>query len=633
MQIWMTRIWRGNFRGKRKQADRPRIYFLVLLMSLPVLLAYVIYGNPVKAVAPVVVNAQTVSGITGVYEKHIQGNYEIGLQKTVQNGETIQWIFHIKNISGQDQSVNVTRMYRFDHAGDRMGDRISFVIPAMKNGEEQTITAEQKDAVDPEKVYEYTFSYENEKIWSYEEKKNNPYLFLSNQWSPIEGTYLEAINTTNNQSCWMLNICPQLYRAKTYGSFQVSLQKIDREDESVECRFQVKNTGNTVTGKRYLNLFFYNYKRDKCAQRLAIPVLKMKKGETREFCVPLTGMGGLYAFDYTAYFEMSQNTDIAAAKRTGAMEYLDGYIALVTPALYRQTDIGMNSSFCNTVLLYDQYNKKMRIVYFRKYDLLEDEKNRVEKLYFFDSKGHMVTEFSMDDRDFAFDSVAWNANYTMEQLEGISYYGFSMDAKPPVTHVEAGDDIEAEDPGTEADLLRALTTKRNKIKLLWKKEEGRSYQIWRKSGKKGIYKRIKMVNSARGSYIDKNIPEGRVRYYYKVIAPEKDKTEQLLSEAEEVSAAVGWLATPQFSLKKKGNKGKVQIRFSYIEGSEAEVRIRTGGKEKKVIVKRKAFSKKNTCVVSCGKKRTVCYIRVRTWKVIKGKKRAGAFSNMKGIKL
>ena len=125
MQIWMTRIWRGNFRGKRKQADRPRIYFPVLLMSLPVLLAYVIYGNPVKAVAPVVVNAQTVSGITGVYEKHIQGNYEIGLQKTVQNGETIQWIFHIKNISGQDQSVNVTRMYRFDHAGDRMGDRIS----------------------------------------------------------------------------------------------------------------------------------------------------------------------------------------------------------------------------------------------------------------------------------------------------------------------------------------------------------------------------------------------------------------------------------------------------------------------------------------------------------------------------
>ena len=177
----------------------------------------------------------------------------------------------------------------------------------------------------------------------------------------------------------------------------------------------------------------------------------------------------------------------------------------------------------------------------------------------------------------------------------------------------------------------------NKVKLSWKsnpKAEG--YIIFRSLKKKGGYRQIASAKSSSTSYLDQKVSSGKI-YYYKIQAYTMKDAILHTGKSVKIKANVKWYRRPDIQLRLTADKGQkyMQVKWKNAKGTHFEIYLR---KNKKKYVK--VPLRNNKLSAYSGKvrftynwKKTLIYCKIRTYKIVHGKKHYSEYSTQKKIRL
>ncbi|MBQ6843435.1 MAG: fibronectin type III domain-containing protein [Agathobacter sp.] len=174
----------------------------------------------------------------------------------------------------------------------------------------------------------------------------------------------------------------------------------------------------------------------------------------------------------------------------------------------------------------------------------------------------------------------------------------------------------------------------SKVKLTWSKlYDADGYIICRSTSKNGTYKNIKTIKGAsKCTYTDSSVKTGK-KYYYKVRAYKIVAGEKIYSKYSSVKSITAKPATVSISSIKAGSK-KAMVTWkkqSGVSGYEVYMSAKKSSGYKKVKTISKSSIVKYT--KKSLKKGKTYYFKVRSYKVVNGKKVYGSFSKVKSVKI
>ncbi len=167
------------------------------------------------------------------------------------------------------------------------------------------------------------------------------------------------------------------------------------------------------------------------------------------------------------------------------------------------------------------------------------------------------------------------------------------------------------------------------VKVSFAKVSGaKGYDIYRSAKSSSGYKKIKTVT--KNSFTDKSVKAGKT-YYYKVVAKgNKAAYNSLMSKKY---AKITVLAKPKVSLKAV-KKGKVKVSWKKVKSSTGYViyisKSKTKGFKAVKTVKKAAAG---NVTVKAGAKKGRCYVKVRPYKSVNGKRVWGTYSKTLSVKV
>lgn len=177
--------------------------------------------------------------------------------------------------------------------------------------------------------------------------------------------------------------------------------------------------------------------------------------------------------------------------------------------------------------------------------------------------------------------------------------------------------------------VKVKSTAYKTIVLSWNKVSGASgYEIYRADSKKGAYRKIKTItNGDTCTFKNKKLKFNR-KYYYKVRAFKTTETGTEYAADSNILSAKTRLAKPTFK-KKRIAASKWKITWKKVTGA-TDYQIKYSSKKKSgyktVLVKK---GKAASYVISGLKGRKTCYVKMRAYRTVKGKKVYGAWSAVK----
>ena len=184
--------------------------------------------------------------------------------------------------------------------------------------------------------------------------------------------------------------------------------------------------------------------------------------------------------------------------------------------------------------------------------------------------------------------------------------------------------------------IRVQQTSNLKAKLTWKKITADKIAVLRAEKKSGPYRIIKQFSGDKTSYTDKTAKRGKT-YYYKIVAHNGDLQVQLSQKDLTVKKiTVSYLISPVISVKKGNSSGQkyVQIFLQKYEGQYADIYMKAGGRFQKLAMKKRtirAYRKKYRFRYRSGG--VTLYFRVRTYQIVKGRKRISPYSKTVKIEI
>ncbi len=167
------------------------------------------------------------------------------------------------------------------------------------------------------------------------------------------------------------------------------------------------------------------------------------------------------------------------------------------------------------------------------------------------------------------------------------------------------------------------------VKVSFAKVSGaKGYDIYRSAKASSGYKKIKTVT--KNSYTDKSVKAGKT-YYYKIVAKgSKAAYNSLMSKKY---AKITVLAKPKVSAKAL-KKGKVKVSWKKVKSSSGYVvyisKSKTKGYKPVKTVKKAAAG---NVTVKAGAKKGRCYVKVRPYKTVNGKRVLGTYSKTLSVKV
>lgn len=162
-----------------------------------------------------------------------------------------------------------------------------------------------------------------------------------------------------------------------------------------------------------------------------------------------------------------------------------------------------------------------------------------------------------------------------------------------------------------------------KLKLSWNAVTGADkYEIYRSKKKNGSYKKVATVKKT--SYLDKKLTTG-TRYYYKI----KAVTGSVSSDFSAVKGRKPRLKAPQLKVKARAGAAKLTWRkLTYADGYHIYMKTKKNGKFQRIVKLQKSSYRKSGL-----KSGRTYYFRVRGYRVVKGKKYYGFYSDTVKVKV
>ncbi|MCQ4635726.1 hypothetical protein NE619_03210 [Anaerovorax odorimutans] len=172
--------------------------------------------------------------------------------------------------------------------------------------------------------------------------------------------------------------------------------------------------------------------------------------------------------------------------------------------------------------------------------------------------------------------------------------------------------------------VKASTTYKS-VKLSWKAVKGTDgYQVYRATKKNGSYKKVK--TTASKSWTNKNLTTGKT-YYYKVRTYKKENGKTTYGGFSKTVKAVPRTKAPGFKLTAGNNKMKV--KWNKVSGADGYKIYRAKSKNGKYQMVKDSRSRLRTYTSTGLSDHHTYYYKMRSYKVVKGKKVYSAYTNVK----
>lgn len=183
--------------------------------------------------------------------------------------------------------------------------------------------------------------------------------------------------------------------------------------------------------------------------------------------------------------------------------------------------------------------------------------------------------------------------------------------------------------------LRATVTANHAVKLSWKKKsQGISFEIFRCGNKKNSYKKIAEVSS--NVFLDMSVKKGKT-YQYKICSRMVQGRQIKRSRyTYKKGVSIPWYAAPKAVYnKEKSANGKRYLRINLKKycGNHLEIYVAKKGKKYRKVHIKSIKKYRGVFRLSYSKKMGVLYCRLRTYKIVKGKRRYSDYSKRGKIKL
>ena len=190
-----------------------------------------------------------------------------------------------------------------------------------------------------------------------------------------------------------------------------------------------------------------------------------------------------------------------------------------------------------------------------------------------------------------------------------------------------------------AALSMQIEQKSGKVTIRWKKVSGAAgYKVYRSTQSKSKGFRLqKGLQANANAYVDGNVQKGK-KYYYKVSAQIRQKdsaVREVYSKAGEIQIKPGDI--PSFSVTKRraGNIPYLQIKVKRRRKEYAQIYVAVdGGSYKKLVLSNSSIGKlKGVFRIRYREGYHYFQIRLRTYKIVSGKKAYSDFSHPVKVKL
>ncbi|MCI7302871.1 MAG: DUF6273 domain-containing protein [Clostridiales Family XIII bacterium] len=167
----------------------------------------------------------------------------------------------------------------------------------------------------------------------------------------------------------------------------------------------------------------------------------------------------------------------------------------------------------------------------------------------------------------------------------------------------------------------------NSAKVSWKKvKDAAGYQVYR-AAKNGKYKKVKTTKAT--SWTNKKLTTGR-SYYYKVRAYKKQGGKNLYSKFSKRLKAVPRTKAPSYKLT--AGKKKIRISWKKVHGADGYRIYRAKSKNGKYKRIKDSRSKLRRYTSICLTSHHRYYYKVRSYRIVKGKKVYSPYSTVKSVR-
>lgn len=173
-----------------------------------------------------------------------------------------------------------------------------------------------------------------------------------------------------------------------------------------------------------------------------------------------------------------------------------------------------------------------------------------------------------------------------------------------------------------------VTTTYNSARISWKKVSGAAgYQVYRATSQNGKYKKVR--TTAKTSWKNEKLTTGKV-YYYKVRAYKKSGSKTVYGSFSIKTKAVPRTKAPTFKLT--AGKNKIQVSWNKVSGADGYriYRAKSKNGSYKMIKDSRSKLRRYTSVRLTGNHKY--YYKMRSYRVVKGKKVYSEYSGIKSKK-
>ena len=190
-----------------------------------------------------------------------------------------------------------------------------------------------------------------------------------------------------------------------------------------------------------------------------------------------------------------------------------------------------------------------------------------------------------------------------------------------------------------AALSMQIEQKSGRVTIRWKKVSGAAgYKVYRSTQSKSKGFRLqKGLQANENAYVDRNVQKGK-KYYYKVSAQIRQKdfaVREVYSKAGEIQIKQGDI--PSFSVTKRraGNIPYLRIKVQGRKKENAQIYVAVdGGKYKKIVLSNSSIRERNGVFrIRYREGYRYFQIRIRTYKIVSGKKVYSDFSDSVTVRL
>lgn len=172
------------------------------------------------------------------------------------------------------------------------------------------------------------------------------------------------------------------------------------------------------------------------------------------------------------------------------------------------------------------------------------------------------------------------------------------------------------------------------VNLSWYKVYGaKGYAIYRSTSKNGTYIKIATIKNANTtSYVDKGLTTGQT-YYYQLRSYKTSGGKYVYSNRSSIKSVIPAPQPPRLNELSLSGSSKVKVSWKSVFGASGYQVYRSNAKNDEYKRVRTTTGKTSTSYYNRLREKGTYFYKVRAYRVVKGKKVYGAYSEVKSISI